>query len=243
MKSKEQYIFDLYDENPSDRFNMAYEFSNLVHKNHTRKDGVKYIVHPIEGVYTARIAGINDEEVDIILLLHDTIEESRDQGGKIVTREDIEKKFGSEIADDVAAMTKEKGLDVRGLVNYFKEIEKKPRRVFVKTVDRYINIRRGMFGVFSDEKTGEYVYETRYYILPMSERIITLAESEHDFFGKEEYIKYAKPLRFLRGSMKGIIRGADYSMQLYQDIKKNKNLLERIKELESELLSCKAHKK
>lgn len=239
MKSKEQYVFDYYSINPSARFSKAYEISNEVHRWHIRKDGTKYIVHPLEGVYVAQIVGINDEDDHIVIILHDTIEESRDQGGKIITREDIEKEFGTEIADDVFALTKERGLDVRGSVNYFREIGKKPRRVFVKIDDRYINIRRGMFGIFSDEKTGEYAYETRYGILPLSEIIITLAKSEHDFPGKEEYVKYAKPLRILRGAIKGILRGADYSMHLYQEVRKSKKLIEKIKALENELQTYK----
>jgi hypothetical protein len=112
----------------------------------------------------------------------------------------------------VAAVTKERGLDVRGVVRHFKNIEKKPRRVNLKMVDRYINVRRRWFDVFNKQKIGEYAYETIYYILPMSERVITLAEAEHRFPGKVEYAKYASALRVLRGAIKGILRGAEHEI-------------------------------
>lgn len=239
MKSKEQSVFSHYEKNPSSRFDEAYEFANEVHKQHFRKDGTKYIVHPLEGVYIEHKHGINDVEDHILMLLHDTIEESRDQGGKIVTRKDIEERFGAEMADDVMSLTKERGLDTRGLAAYFEEIRKKPRRIFAKIVDRYINIRRGMFGIFSDEKTGEYAYETRYYILRMSSDIINLSQTAHDFSGKEAYVKYCNATEMIRGAIKGILRGADHTMHLYQDVKQNKKLIEKVKELETEVRTLK----
>jgi len=239
MLSKEECVFNYFRNNPSKIFEKSYTFAEKIHRKHKRKDGSPYIVHPLEINYTLLILNITDEVCHGSGICHDAKEEARDKDGIVISKKEIAEAVNLKVAGDVVALTKEQGLGPRELILYFQGIEKEPRRVLLKMVDRYANIRRSMFGVFDSLQIGKYVYETNYYILPMSERIITLAESWHDFSGKDEYVKYANALRILRGAIRGILRGAEHSVQLSRRAEKcdfleaeNAILKERLKKKE-----------
>eukprot|EP01102_Stenamoeba_stenopodia_P020083 TRINITY_DN7723_c0_g1_i1.p1 TRINITY_DN7723_c0_g1~~TRINITY_DN7723_c0_g1_i1.p1 ORF type:complete len:208 (-),score=67.82 TRINITY_DN7723_c0_g1_i1:123-746(-) len=85
----------------------ATTFAAEKHKNQRRKDASKtpYINHPI-GVanYIASIGGVDDPNVLVAALLHDTVEDTN------TTFEEIEKEFGKKIRDIVADVTDDKAL-------------------------------------------------------------------------------------------------------------------------------------
>lgn len=235
MKSKEEDVLDYFTKNYDELFWRAYRFAEKIHKNHKRKDGSPYIVHPLEVCYNLLNYGVTDSIIHADAIIHDTKEEARDQEGIVISRGQIAKKVHPEVADDVIILTKEKGLDFQGMIEYMRRIEQKVRLALIKMADRLSNLRRGMFGIFSNIKVGSYTYETEYHILPMSERIITLAESEFEFPGKEEYVKYVRAFRGLRSSIKGILRGAHHSFQLAMELEKCREFEEKNRKLEGEI--------
>ncbi|WP_249871404.1 HD domain-containing protein [Oceanobacillus saliphilus] len=80
----------------------AKEFASHAHKGQTRKNSdVPYITHPIRVAKRLENAGFRDELV-CAAYLHDVVEDTT------VELEDIEREFGSEVAQIVAAHTEDK---------------------------------------------------------------------------------------------------------------------------------------
>src|SRR4029077_20551183 len=84
---------------PVDVLQRAYEFSAAVHKGQRRMSGEPYLTHPLQ------VAGIiADMRLDVPSvvtgLLHDTVEDT------LATLEEVEEKFGAEIAALVDGVTK-----------------------------------------------------------------------------------------------------------------------------------------
>ena len=82
-----------------DRLNRAYVFTVQRHGSQKRASGDPYFSHPIE------VAGLMtdlklDEEAIITALLHDTVEDT------LTTVDEIEEKFGAEVARLVDGVTK-----------------------------------------------------------------------------------------------------------------------------------------
>ncbi|MDC0453253.1 HD domain-containing protein, partial [Alphaproteobacteria bacterium] len=84
----------------------AINFSEIAHKDQTRKSGDPYIIHPIE---VAKIlTSINIDSSAIAAgLLHDTIEDT------IISINEITETFGSQISELVQGLTKISKFDLR----------------------------------------------------------------------------------------------------------------------------------
>ena len=80
----------------------AVSFAARAHRNQVRKDGkTPYFAHPVRVMITVReIFGCGDEAALCAALLHDTIEDTT------TDYEDLSDRFGREVADLVAALTK-----------------------------------------------------------------------------------------------------------------------------------------
>ena len=83
----------------TDLLNKAVAYAQNKHKDQKRKDGSPYIIHPLA---TAEIVAEMGLDVDAVLgaLLHDCIEDTD------ASHEDIEKLFGSTVAELVEGVTK-----------------------------------------------------------------------------------------------------------------------------------------
>jgi GTP pyrophosphokinase len=126
-----------------DKIEEAWNFAKLAHYGQKRLSGEPFICHVLE---TAKI--LNDWKLDTASiaagLLHDTTED----GG--ATPEDIDKKFGEEIAQLVAGVSKISYLKLRGskeeafvenLRKMFLSMAKDLRVVLIKLADRLHNMR------------------------------------------------------------------------------------------------------
>ena len=85
----------------------AASFAAKKHKDQKRKgsDGEPYINHPIEVAnLLTNVGGVNDPDMIIAALLHDTVEDCG------VSFEEIEEKFGTVVADYVRELTDDKSL-------------------------------------------------------------------------------------------------------------------------------------
>lgn len=122
--------------------NRAYVYATVKHGSQTRHSGDPYFAHPIE------VAGILteyrlDASTIVAGLLHDTIEDTE------ATREEIERLFGSAIAELVEGVTKLSKLEVLGeqekqaanLQKFILAMSKDVRVLLVKLADRLHNMR------------------------------------------------------------------------------------------------------
>ena len=122
--------------------NRAYVYAMRAHGAQKRASGDPYFAHPIE------VAGILtdyrlDTETIVTALLHDVIEDTE------TTREDIERLFGSEIAELVEGVTKLSKLELseahlrqaENLRKFILAISKDVRVLLVKLADRLHNMR------------------------------------------------------------------------------------------------------
>lgn len=119
----------------------AYEFAREAHEGQTRYSGEPYIVHPVGA--TALLLRLNPDLASIqACLMHDVTEDTA------ATRDDIEQKFGSEVADLVKGMEKlavvklKKGSEQSDQwKNMFLAMAKDVRIVFIKLADRLHNMQ------------------------------------------------------------------------------------------------------
>lgn len=161
-----------YDPNADEKaLNRAYVFSMKAHGTQKRASGDPYFSHPLE------VAGIlSDMRLDystiITALLHDTVEDTS------VTLDDIQKLFGSEIAELVNGVTKltkleHQSIPTRQAENFRKlilAISNDVRILIVKLADRVHNMRT-LSSLSSEEKRKRIAYETLKIYAPLAERI------------------------------------------------------------------------
>jgi GTP pyrophosphokinase len=96
---------------------LAYDFAAEAHKDQIRKSGEPYIIHPLSAAHYLADSKI-DPTIIAATLLHDVPEDTD------VTLEDIEKNFGTEIANLVRGITKLGKLKYRGVERYIENLRK-----------------------------------------------------------------------------------------------------------------------
>lgn len=170
------------------------------HKSRLRDDKTYYFGHPNEVVYILILLGVTDENTIAAGFLHDTIEEE----GK--SKERIEEDINRTVAYLVAGVSKKRGMSTEELKKHFGLMASDIRMVFIKTIDRYVNMRRSMFGVFNKKRMDKYIFETETFILPISEEIINSGQ----------YPEYENSLRLLRSFIKGILEAAKVHVALME---------------------------
>lgn len=146
-----------------DAIGRAYLMAESAHREQMRDEGTPYIVHPL------RVAVSLVDEMEIYspklvcsALLHDVIEDSP------ITREEVARHFGEEVAEVVWLLTK---LEHVSLPAYLKKIELAGHTgaPVVKLCDRLDNLR---FLAYSHkaEKKRRYIRTTEDYYLPLARR-------------------------------------------------------------------------
>lgn len=154
-----------------DRLNRAYVYTVQMHGSQKRASGDPYFSHPLE------VAGLMtdlrmDEETIITALLHDTVEDT------LTTIEDIETKFGPEVAQLVDGVTKLSKIEAQtederaaeNLRKFLLAISNDIRVLLVKLADRLHNMRTLHF-IKSPEKRRRIAKETMDIYAPLAERI------------------------------------------------------------------------
>ncbi len=178
---------------PSDDISLiekAYRTATDAHKDQLRKSGEPYIIHPLS---TATIlADLEmDKETIVAGLLHDVVEDT------IMTKEDLEREFGSDVAELVDGVTKLSKLKYHGnrvefqadnLRKMFLAMAKDIRVIIIKLADRLHNMRTLQFQ--SPEKQQEIARETLDIYSPIAQRLgISRIKVELDDLS----LKYLKP--------------------------------------------------
>ncbi len=120
----------------------AYQYAALRHRGQIRKNGEDYLIHPL--AVANILAGLRmDVETIATGLLHDTMEDT------LATRDEIEERFGTAVAEMVDGVTKLSKLTYRGKLeeqaeNFRKLVlafGKDLRVIIVKVADRLHNMR------------------------------------------------------------------------------------------------------
>lgn len=127
-----------------DLINEALLFAAQKHEGMKMKQpAVSYVAH-LQGVCLEAVTGclndsstVNIEKVIILSLLHDTLEDTD------ATYNEIQEKFGLEIADGVLALTKNKSLPhEESMIDSLQRIKKQSKEVWiVKLADRLFNLK------------------------------------------------------------------------------------------------------
>lgn len=162
----------------------AFEYARLAHKGQLRKEGLPYIIHPMTLAYSAIRQGITDDEIIAVMFLHDVCEDCG------ITVEQLP--FSQTIKDAVWSVTfqrhdNETKADAKK--RYYEKVRKNKIGKLVKIFDRCHNVS-AMGEVFSNEKIGRYIEETKQYIIPLiADSMEDYPEYAHVLFGMEYHIK------------------------------------------------------
>lgn len=204
--SKEEIVWDYIKYHNVPVFKRSYEVAQHFHRNHLRQDGTPYFGHPNELCYVLLINNITNERALAVGIGHDVIEECRDQENVIITPNGLVREIKDvETVHGIFGLTKPyKKMTEPQLDAYFNTIEKDIVLIMNKHVDRFINMRRSMFGSFNRERLIKYDIETVNRVLPMSERVINSCL----------YPEYENVLRMLRSGIKGLLEGVRAQVKL-----------------------------
>ena len=153
-----------------DLIDRAVEYADVKHKRQKRKDGSPYIIHPLAVAEIVTEMGL---DVDAVLgaLLHDCIEDTD------ASHEDIEKLFGTTVAELVEGVTKLTRADfssseqaqMENLRKMFMAMSKDIRVVLIKIADRLHNMRTMQYQ--TPEKQVKKCRETMDIYAPLAHRL------------------------------------------------------------------------
>ncbi len=148
----------------------AYQTAHKCHKGQTRKSGDPYITHPLAVAYI--LAKLEQDLATVAGgLLHDVIEDSK------MTCEDLQKKFGDDIAHLVNGVTKlgqfsynsREEQQAESFRKMFLAMAKDLRVIIIKLADRLHNMQTLKY--LSPQKQGDIAKETREIYAPLAHRM------------------------------------------------------------------------
>jgi len=153
-----------------DMINRAYVFAANAHANQKRSSGEPYLAHPLAVANILASLRLDDKSI-VTGLLHDTVEDTA------VTLEDIEDRFGGEVASLVDGVTKIGQIrftssEHKQAENFRKMIlatAKDLRVLLVKLADRLHNMRT--LGFLPDRKRRLIAMETMELYAPLAHRL------------------------------------------------------------------------
>lgn len=154
-----------------DKTRRALSFARTKHEGQIRKDGRDFYEHPTEVLMLLLDLKIDDDELLASSILHDLVEDER------CRIDEIEERFGKDVAHLVRLQTKEPGETVKA---YFARVASDVRSIIGKAADRFSNLTDAI-AAYELDRLIRYVDETVEYVLPMIKR----ARLEHFEFNRE----------------------------------------------------------
>jgi len=148
----------------------AFDFARRAHGDQKRKDGTPFMTHPLASAEIIAELALDEESI-IAALLHDTVEDTG------VTHEDIEKNFGTDVANLVEGVTKltrvtyssKEDEQMENLRKMLIAMAKDIRVILIKLADRLHNMRTLEYQ--SEEKQREKALETMEIYAPIAHRL------------------------------------------------------------------------
>ena len=160
-----------------DKIKTAYKMAEDAHQGQKRNSGEPYIIHPIHVAMILVELGM-DTDCICAALLHDVVEDTP------VTKEDVKREFGEEVAEMVDGVTKlgkiplssreeQQAENIRKmLLAMYKDI----RVIIIKLADRLHNMRTLQFK--PEKKQRETALETMEIYAPIANRLGIMAVKE-----------------------------------------------------------------
>ena len=153
-----------------ERIRAAYEMAKKGHEGQMRKDGSPYLTHCVATAEIAVDFGLDEDSI-VAALLHDTIEDTD------ITHEEIERRFGSAVADIVDGVTKltrvqytsKEDEQMENLRKMLMAMAKDIRVILIKIADRLHNMRTMAYQ--SPEKQRSKSLETMEIYAPLAHRL------------------------------------------------------------------------
>ena len=153
-----------------ERIRAAYEMAKRGHEGQKRKDGSPYLTHCVATAEIAVDFGLDEDSI-VAALLHDTIEDTA------ITHDEIEKRFGSAVADIVDGVTKltrvqytsKEDEQMENLRKMLMAMAKDIRVILIKIADRLHNMRTMDYQ--SPEKQRSKSLETMEIYAPLAHRL------------------------------------------------------------------------
>ncbi len=163
-------VIKAFGEDQAARVRSAYEFAEKAHSGQKRSSGEPYSIHPLAVANILTDLGM-DADTIISGLLHDTIEDTG------VTKEELDEKFGTEVAMMVDGVTKLSRLSyktkeehqVENLRKMFLAMAKDIRVIIIKLADRLHNLRTLEY--VDEESQRAKAYETLEIYAPLAHRL------------------------------------------------------------------------
>ena len=163
-------IKTMYRDDELETVKRAYDMAKEHHKNQLRQSGEPYIIHPIAVASILADLGMDSQSV-AAALLHDTVEDTD------VTKADIEREFGDEIAQLVDGVTKlakvptetKAEAQAENIRKMLLAMSNDIRVIIIKLADRLHNMRT--IGYVREEKRRETALETLEIYAPIAHRL------------------------------------------------------------------------
>jgi GTP pyrophosphokinase/guanosine-3',5'-bis(diphosphate) 3'-pyrophosphohydrolase len=170
VRSKAEKLLGLFEGDEREKVAKAINFIEEKHSNQVRASGEPYITHPIEVALTLAQMGLDINTV-VAGLLHDVLEDTQ------TTYQELEEKFGKQVASIVQGVTKLGKLEFRDIQeqkaeNYRKLIlatAKDLRVILVKLADRLHNMKT--LGYLRKDKQLRIAKETLDIYVPIANRL------------------------------------------------------------------------
>ncbi len=151
----------------------AFNLASILHQKTKREDGQPYIVHPLAVAEFIHQLGLDENSI-AAAFLHDVVEDEN------YPLQEIEKKFGSEVAFLVESLTKLEKLNYIKKENYthleaenFRKLviafSKDIRVLIIKLADRYHNMKT--LAALPPERQKRYAQETLEIYAPLAYRL------------------------------------------------------------------------
>lgn len=173
IERRAQQVFDAMASrtSPEDmaRLRDAFEYARDAHSTQKRKTGEPYIFHPIAVAKIAAEELMLDVDTVIAAFLHDVVEDTP------CTIQDIQQKFGSQVAFLVRVVTKQnkKKYEMSKQLDNFKQmlssLQYDIRPLLLKIADRLHNMRT--LSSMKADKQMKIAGETDYFYAPLSTRL------------------------------------------------------------------------
>ena len=200
---------------PSDDISMvekAYKIAAEAHKDQKRKSGEPYIIHPL--CVAIILADLElDKETIVSGILHDVVEDT------IMTLDEVEKEFGSEVAllvDGVTKLTQlswstdKLEIQAENLRKMFLAMAKDIRVVLVKLADRLHNMRTLQY--MKPEKQKEKARETMDIYAPIAHRLgiskikVELDDLSLKYLQPDVYYELAEKIALSKGAREAFVK-------------------------------------